>query len=450
MSTSVISVRGMSKRYQLYKSPKHRLKEALHPFRKKYHHEFWALKDVSFEVKQGETIGIVGRNGSGKSTLLQIICGTMVQTKGKVETDGRISALLELGSGFNPEFTGTDNVYLNGAIMGLSRETMDERFEDIVSFADIGAFIDQPVKTYSSGMYVRLAFACAINMIPDILIVDEALAVGDARFQRKCFRKFSELQKAGKTILLVTHAEQLIIKLCDRAILLDKGKKISEGEPKEVVHQYYELISDKVQAERQNSEKEQTEESPLSEMKATTSPFDKKELTALDVFLTEIPTKDCCPFRKNYNVNEYRSGNRCAEVVDFFVISNNECEPAMVHCGDMVDIYIKYKFHENVEKPVYGFKLQTKDGVDILGAHTDLYGHINSAKKSDIVIYKLSLKLSLYQGDYFVNIGLMEKVHENDYSPIDRRFDLIHLNVVQNRHLFYGITMLDHSFSEFV
>ncbi|MDR4498217.1 MAG: Wzt carbohydrate-binding domain-containing protein [Candidatus Scalindua sp.] len=376
-----------------------------------------------------------------------MICGTMTPTQGGVETNGRISALLELGSGFNPEFTGKDNVYLNGAIMGLSRETMDERFEDIVSFADIGDFIGQPVKTYSSGMYVRLAFACAINVIPDILIVDEALAVGDAKFQRKCFRKFSELQEEGKTILLVTHAEQLIIKLCNKAILLDNGKKVSEGEPKKIIHQYLELISDNVHLKTKNSEKKQTDESRSSEMGATTSPSEKEGVTELDLFLRENQEDDRCSLRKNYNTNEYRHGDKRAEIIDFLLVSEGRYEPQTVTTGDWVDIYIKILFHENVETPFYGFKIRTIDGVDVMGAHTLINGQTKPAGKSDTIVYKFSIKVSLQKGDYFINIGIMEKKSKHDDIVIDRRADLIHITVIQEHH-FSGIAMLDYSFIE--
>ena len=214
----------------------------LHPFGKKYHQEFQALRDVSFEVKKGECIGILGRNGSGKSTLLQLLCGVLPPTEGTVKVNGRISALLELGAGFSPQFTGRENVYMNGAIMGFTKEEMDDRFDAIAGFADIGEFIDQPVRTYSSGMYVRLAFSVAINVDPDILIVDEALAVGDAKYQAKCFRKFEEFKKKNKTILFVTHSTEQIVRHCDKAILINDGKKVSEGKPRDISNHYMDLL----------------------------------------------------------------------------------------------------------------------------------------------------------------------------------------------------------------
>jgi lipopolysaccharide transport system ATP-binding protein len=207
----------------------------LTPEIKKYYREFWALKSVSFNVKRGSTVGIVGKNGSGKSTLLQLICGTLSQSNGEVETNGRIAALLELGSGFNPEFTGRENVYMNSAVLGLTKDEVDSRFQDIVDFADIGLFIEQPVKTYSSGMLVRLAFAVAINVDPEILIVDEALSVGDELFQRKCFARIEAIKNKGATILFVSHSGSTIVELCDSAILLDSGEVLASGAPKDIV-----------------------------------------------------------------------------------------------------------------------------------------------------------------------------------------------------------------------
>lgn len=245
-----ILVEGLSKRYEIYPQPADRLKQMVlpkvrrwaHRPERAYFHEFWALHDVSFDVKRGETVGIVGRNGSGKSTLLQLICGTLTPTLGQVSVHGRVAALLELGSGFNPEFTGRENAYLNATVLGLSREEIDARFEDIVAFADIGEFVEQPVKTYSSGMYIRLAFAVAINVTPDILIIDEALSVGDEAFQRKCFARIDAIRDAGATVLFVSHSAGTVVQLCDRAILLDGGELLMNGTPKQVVGAYQRLL----------------------------------------------------------------------------------------------------------------------------------------------------------------------------------------------------------------
>ena len=251
MSSEIaIKVENLSKCYQIYDHPGDRLRQFLMPrfqrgFRqtpRQYFREFWALKNVSIEVKRGETVGIIGRNGCGKSTLLQMICGTLNPTHGSIQTHGRIAALLELGSGFNPEFSGRENVYMNGAVLGLSKEEIDSRFDSILEFAEIGDFIEQPVKIYSSGMLVRLAFAVAINVEPEILIVDEALSVGDELFQRKCFSRIDAIREAGATILFVSHSGTQVVELCDRVILLDAGELLASGAPKQMVGRYQKLL----------------------------------------------------------------------------------------------------------------------------------------------------------------------------------------------------------------
>jgi lipopolysaccharide transport system ATP-binding protein len=243
MSSEIaIRARGLSKCYPIFDKPQDRLKQMFVRGRRKYYRDFWAARDIDLDVYRGETVGIVGRNGSGKSTLLQLICGTLTPTSGELAVNGRVTGLLELGAGFNTQFTGRENVYINGAVLGLSRDEIDNRFDRIASFADIGSFIEQAVKTYSSGMYARLAFAVAINLDPDVLIVDEALAVGDESFQRKCFARIKGLRDEGRTILLVSHATQLVVELCDRAVLLDVGERLLTGQPKQVVSYYQRLL----------------------------------------------------------------------------------------------------------------------------------------------------------------------------------------------------------------
>ncbi len=242
----VLSIHDLSKVYHLYSRPSDRLKQFVYPRVKRllgrpvnnYYAEFWALKNVSFNVRRGETVGIVGRNGSGKSTLLQLIAGTLAPTLGTVQAHGRVAALLELGAGFNPEFTGRENIYFNAAILGMSRKEIDEHIEDIIAFADVGAFIDQPVKTYSSGMYVRVAFSTAINVNPDILIVDEALSVGDTAFQQKCLHRIRQMQERGVSILLVTHSNNILLEYCDRGIFLKHGQVLFDGEARDAVRSY--------------------------------------------------------------------------------------------------------------------------------------------------------------------------------------------------------------------
>jgi lipopolysaccharide transport system ATP-binding protein len=241
-SETAVKIENISKCYHIYDKPRDRLMQMLMRGRKQYYREFWAVRNVSFEINKGETVGIVGRNGSGKSTLLQMICSTLNPTSGSLKTRGRIAALLELGSGFNPEFTGRENVYLNAAVLGLTRSETDECFDDILTFAEIGIFIDQPVKTYSSGMLVRLAFAVQAMVEPEILVVDEALAVGDEKFQRKCFARLEELKARGTAILFVSHSGPQVVELCDRALLMEGGECVMISTPQKVIRSYQQLI----------------------------------------------------------------------------------------------------------------------------------------------------------------------------------------------------------------
>jgi len=237
-----ISIKNVSKIYNIYEKPSDRIKELFHPFKSKYHRTFTALHDISLDIHMGETVGIVGRNGCGKSTLLQLVCNIMPPTSGTIEVFGRISSILELGAGFNPEFSGIDNIYLNCSILGMSRREAEDKIDDILGFADIGEFVKQPVKNYSSGMTVRLAFAIAINVDPSILVVDEALSVGDAAFQRKCFSRIHEIKEDGATILFVSHDANAVVELCQRAVLLDSGEQLFCGDPKKTISYYHKLL----------------------------------------------------------------------------------------------------------------------------------------------------------------------------------------------------------------
>ena len=286
----LIRVRGLSKCYQIYEKPAHRLRQFLipridralgrHP--RAYFRDFWALRDVSLDVRRSETVGIVGRNGSGKSTLLQLICGTLSPTEGSISTVGRVAALLELGSGFDPEFTGRENVFLNGALLGLTRGEIEQRFDEIAGFADIGDFIDQPVKVYSSGMYVRLAFAVQAMVDPDILVVDEALAVGDERFQRKCFARLEELKRHGTAILFVSHSGPTVLELCDRALLLEQGTRLLEGPAQQVIRGYQRLIYAPPAEQRRIVEELRTEDGAGAAPEPDTEPSTLPLRRALD------------------------------------------------------------------------------------------------------------------------------------------------------------------------
>lgn len=440
MNEIAVSLRNISKKYKLFNSPKERLFEALHPFNKKYHREFWALKDISMDIYKGHTVGIIGRNGSGKSTLLQVICSILRPTSGSVTVNGRISALLELGAGFNPEFTGRDNVYLNGALMGFSREEMKERMPRIEAFADIGEFIDQPVKIYSSGMFVRLAFAAAINVDPDILVVDEALAVGDAKFQHKCYQKFLEFQGAGRTIVFVTHDTNAIVKHCDHAFLLENGAVMESGKPNDVVNHYYKLIL--------------TEDStPGNSSFISTSPQQKLEKSALEQnqsklerFLKEAPAMDNCIYRNSYNKNECRFGDKRAEIIDYLIVSGEHYDPTIVSSGNWIDIYLKAKFHQAVKVPRYGFLIKTIDGVPIYGSNSQFNKtSIRSAGEDDIIIFKFSIKMNI-AGDCFIDLGFDELLG-NEIITLDKRCDLIHFYVQENDR-FTGFVELESTLNE--
>ena len=298
-SDSAITVRGLGKDYRIYQRPIDRIRGMYSVRGRNYHSVFTALDDVSFDVAPGQTVGIIGPNGSGKSTLLEMVCGTLTPTRGTVTVSGRLAALLELGAGFNPAFSGRENVYLNAALLGISREEVEERFEDIVECAGIGEFVEHPVSTYSSGMYVRLAFATAVNTDPDVLIVDEALAVGDIRFQRKCFRRFQEMQKAGKTILFVTHSVDLVQAHCSHAIYLKSGEVRSKGEPKTVIQDY---LEDLFGSESANESDDANSREPELYPKTNKSQPEQ-----------DLP-RDLCSSRPLYNPNEYRWGDRRAVI----------------------------------------------------------------------------------------------------------------------------------------
>lgn len=299
MEDIAIKINHISKMYKLYNKPSDRFKEALGITKEKLYKEHYALNDISFEVKRGETVGIIGTNGSGKSTILKIITGVLNPTAGNIEVDGRISALLELGAGFNNEYTGLENVYLNGTMIGFTKEEIDERLQDILDFADIGDFINQPVKTYSSGMFVRLAFAVAINIDPEILIVDEALSVGDVFFQAKCYHKFEEFKKNGKTILFVSHDLSSINKYCDRVVLLNKGDKLAEGSPKDMVNMYKKLL--------------------VQEHDAVMDMAKTSDGTHID----EIKEGELWQNSFNINPNHESYGNGEANIIDFAIVDHN-------------------------------------------------------------------------------------------------------------------------------
>lgn len=438
-----ISVQNVSKKYRLFNSPKERLWETLHPFNKKYHREFWALRDVDFQIPKGATVGLIGRNGSGKSTLLQIICSVLKPTRGEVQVNGDISALLSLNAGLNPGFTGRDNVLFKGSLMGVAPDQMKDRMDDIEAFADIGEFFNQPLKIYSSGMMLRLAFAIATHVDPEILVIDEVIAVGDAKFKQKCFQKFREFQEAGKTILLTTHDSNTIVRHCDHAILINKGSLIEVGKPKDVINRYLGILEEK----ELNAEEGKADGTGPRQTRASAG-FDEGESSELQKFLRQVPQGDNCPSRKSYNKNERRQGFNRAEIVDYLVVYNHHYDPVNVYSGDRVDIYIKARFHERVEFPLMGIAVKTLDGVLIYGFNSFYtQQEIPEAHAGDIVIGKISLNLKLRKGDYFFDFGvdLKESEDSSNYVNLDRRCAAMHLEIIE-RNTFFGLADFEADF----
>ncbi len=378
MSEIAIQVDDVSKVYKLYDKPMDRLRESLGLTRKKRYREHRALDHISFDVFKGETVGIIGTNGAGKSTILKIITGVLNSTHGQVKVNGRISALLELGAGFNSEYTGVENVYLNGMMIGFSREEIDAKLQDILDFADIGDFVNQPVKTYSSGMFVRLAFAVAINIEPEILIVDEALSVGDVFFQAKCYRKFEEFKQMGKTILFVSHDLNAISKYCDRVILLNKGKREAQGDPKEMVDLYKQLMVNQT---------------------ATTDAS-----RAAEAGREGVPEDWYGIFDMNPNVQEY--GDKKAVMTAFQILDERGLHTNTVEKGKEFTMQVRVQYLEDVDDPIYAFSLKNLRGTEITGTNT-MYEKITiqPRKKGQVDIVSYKQRMDMQGGEYLISFG---------------------------------------------
>lgn len=441
-SAPAIVVERVSKKFRLFRRPQDRLWEALHPFGRKFHREFWALRDVDLTVHRGETLGIVGRNGSGKSTLLELICGVLRPTNGSVHVAGRISALLELGAGFNPEFTGRDNVLFQGVRSGLSMAAARARMSAVEEFAEIGEFIDQPIKTYSSGMFVRLAFASAIQVDPDILIVDEALAVGDARFRHKCYQKFHEFQAAGKTILLVTHDAEAVLKHCDRALLLDRGRAVMTGPPPQIIHKYTDILEAESRAAMDGASRQGT---PYA-VAPTTAPG--VNVSPKEAFAAAAPIRDGCRQRAGYNPAEYRQGPSRAEIIDYALASSERFDVAIVKSGEPLEIHFKVRYHARVERPHFGFSLKTVDGVMLFATNTHFERlTLEAAEAGDVVSCVFTVPMNLQRGDYFLDLGADEQTGATSFVNLHRRCSIAHLQVLESRR-FNGFIDLQPRFSE--
>ena len=424
-SNAVITVENLEKSYRLYSQPLDRVREALSFRRRSFHREFHALKEISFEIEKGETIGLIGPNGSGKSTLLEILCGTLTPTRGTVQVEGKIGGLLELGAGFNPEFTGRENVYLNGSIFGFSREAIDGKIDDIEAFADIGDFVDRPVRTYSSGMYVRLAFAAMIGLDPDILVIDEALAVGDVRFQRKCYRHFRNLQTTGTTILFVSHSVDLIRTHCSRAIQLDGGQIVSMGSPKAVVQGYLESLF-------------------LRRIKSATTGNDPNT-TSSDAQKTK---SDSDTTQRSYNPDEHRWGDGRAKIINYSITSDAVEDPVTYPRGASVEIRMQIHFFEALRRPIYGLTMRTLDGVTVFGANTrSRYLAVKTPSSGDETEIVFKFQLNVLAGDYFISLGVADDDEQADQIAVDRRYDMLHL-VVKGGPDDFGFADMEMSISE--
>ncbi len=402
---NAISVKDLTKVYKLYPNNKSRVKEVF--TRKNYHQDFYALKDISFDIKEGECYGIIGKNGSGKSTLLKILTGVLSKTSGEVEIDGKIAALLELGAGFNPEYTGRENIYLNGQIMGYTKEEIDKKVDEIIEFAAIGEHIDQPVKTYSSGMFVRLAFAISINVDPEILIVDEALSVGDAFFQLKCYKKFTDLKKQGKTIVFVTHDLSSVIKYCDKVLVLNEGEIIAEGEASEMVDVYKQILVNEEMLKG------------------------KKELEEGGMSLTEDSGIEC-NLRLSENVLEY--GTKQAQITDIEVTDSFGRPAPQIEKFDELVVAFTVHFNEEIRNPIFALTFKDVKGTEITGTNTmyeGVDGFVAEAGQDYRIVFKQ--KIPFQSGSYFLSLGCTGLDVKGNFSVFHRLYDIVQVDVITSK-----------------
>lgn len=446
-----ITVQDVTKVYRLYEKPIDRLKESVSPTHKNYHRDFYALNGLSFQVKKGETVGIIGTNGSGKSTILKIITGVLTPTTGEVKVDGKISALLELGAGFNMDYTGIENIYMNGTMMGYTKKEMDAKLQDILDFAEIGDFVYQPVKTYSSGMFVRLAFALAINVEPEILIVDEALSVGDVFFQSKCYRRMEEIRKSGTTILMVTHDMGSIIKYCDRVVLLNRGEFIAEGAPGHIVDLYKKILAGqldslKAQLERERSEKSaapdghnspddanpgggEKEENPASEAAGSVQMSDFTGGMDLDGNGPQL-MKDQLTI--NYERTEYGDGR--AEIYDLGLIDERGNITNLLLKGEMFTIRERIRFNAEIQSPIFTYTIKDKKGTELTGTNTMFEGaDIKPVKPGDAYTVEFTQKMTLQGGEYLLSMSCTGFEH-GEHVVYHRLYNVTNITVISNKN----------------
>jgi lipopolysaccharide transport system ATP-binding protein len=433
-NTPAIALENVSKAYKRYHHPTERLKELLLPGKAKAE-TFWALRNINLEVNAGETVGLIGRNGSGKSTLLQIIAGTLQHSEGNVAVNGRISALLELGSGFNPEFTGRQNVFFNGRILGLSKAEIADRFDDIAAFADIGDFIDQPVKTYSSGMFVRLAFAVAINAEPDILIVDEALSVGDEAFQRKCFARIYDIQEKGGTVLFVSHSAKSIVELCDHAALIDSGEIILQGTPKIVIANYQKFLyapDDKRHELREHFKQQGKLLGDHLNSSSLTEPLSQPSSTSMMAASTkpDATASEALydPYLKPQHLITYQS--RGAKIKNPTIQTlTGEAANILVRNEYYVYSYSAY-FSEDAFRVRFGMLIKTISGFELGGAatHPEMQ-EIDYIPAGKLVKVNFKFRCALLPSTYFVNAGVLGCI-DGEVVYLDRVIDAVMFKVI--------------------
>lgn len=425
---NVIEIKNLSKEYKMYPTKKDRLIEAILPGVQR-HSTFRALDNLNLEVKKGEIVGILGKNGAGKSTLLKMVTGVVTPTSGEIITNGKISSLLELGTAFNMDLTGIENIYQHGQVMGLTNEQIEERKQEIIDFADIGEHLYQPVKTYSSGMFARLAFSCAINVDPEILIVDEVLSVGDMAFQLKCFKKFDQFKKKGKTILFVTHSITDVLKNCTRAIIINKGKKIFDGDVKEGVEKYKKIIV--------GLDPEQSKVASISEEEILEDP---NLILNKDNKKSETKTwKE--NFNENPNLIDY--GNGKAEVIDYGMFDTKGNYVAVIENDKEVVLKSKIKFNEDVNEPIYTMTVKDFKGLEITGTNTMYEGKINGKmKKGDIVEVEFKQVLNLSPGKYTLSFSCTRFNERGELEVLNRKYDALLVEVLSMKEC-VGIVKID-------
>ena len=422
-SNLAINVCDVTKIYRLYDKPIDRLKESISLTHKKYHKEFFALDKISFNVEKGSTVGIIGTNGSGKSTILKIITGVLNPTTGSVEVDGNISALLELGAGFNMDYTGIENIYMNGTMMGFSREQMEAKLPEILEFADIGDFVYQPVKTYSSGMFVRLAFALAINVEPEILIVDEALSVGDVFFQAKCYRRMEEIRKTGTTILMVTHDMGSVIKYCDKVILLNKGEFLAEGPAGEMVDLYKKILAGRMDdLEADLAKRLDSNFSDMMELNNDINKTHAKEYHGL--------MKD----KISINPNKTEYGDGRAEIYDLGLLDSKGELTNLLLKGEEFTIREKIRFNANIESPIFTFTIKDKKGTELSGTNTMFEGvEVKPVKPGDEAVVEFKQKMTLQGGEYLLSMSCTG-FENGTHVVYHRLYDVTFITVISNKN----------------